>query len=153
LIYKNNGDGSFTALEDDSFRYDPSVSMGFAYADFNRDGWLDFVQGNWNRGYELYQNQALAADHNWLSISLKGSKGVNRDAVGTRAYVRLADGREQMQEVISGQALGAGHDLTLHFGAGSSRIEGVTIVWPNGVRQVFEDVPMNQLWEVTYADP
>ena len=149
LLYKNNGDGTFSALSNSSLN--EAATMGFAYADYNNDGRLDFVQGNWNSGYALYKNTGSAgAANNWLTVRLIGAGEVNRDAVGSRVYVIMSDGREQMQEVISGQGLGAGSDLALHFGCGETTIESLTVVWPNGERRTFEDVPSNQVWELSY---
>ena len=31
--------------------------MGLAYADYDRDGYLDFVLGNWNEGYAALSQQ------------------------------------------------------------------------------------------------
>ncbi|MCB9150888.1 MAG: hypothetical protein H6641_19200 [Caldilineaceae bacterium] len=41
----------------------PQRSM-LAYADYDRDGWVDFVTGDWSRGYTLYRNQGLKARSN-----------------------------------------------------------------------------------------
>lgn len=152
LLYKNNGDGTFSVLRDSSLKTNETAAMGFAYADYNNDGLLDFVQGNWNSGYALYKNEgARGRENNWLTVRLTGSGDVNQDAVGSRVYVTMSDGREQMQEVISGQGLGAGSDLALHFGCGKATIESLTVVWSNGERETFEDVPSNQIWELSYS--
>jgi len=153
-LFKNNGQGAFSDVTPASWIEQPSPSMGFAYADYDHDGWLDFVLGNWNEGYALYRNTGLAGQSNdWLTIRLVGAGPVNRDAVGARAYIQTNDGRTQMQEVISGSSLGAGNDLALHFGLGQATIERATIVWPDGLTQHFDNVPANQIWEVTYQAP
>jgi len=152
LLYKNQGDGSFIALPHSSLSNPASVSMGFAYADYNNDGWLDFVQGNWNEGYTLYKNEALR-NANWLSIKLIGAANVNRDAVGARVYLVQSDGGKQMQEVINGQSLGAGNDLRVHFGLGDSEPSSLTIVWPNGVTQILNEPSVNQQLTISYEVP
>ena len=116
-LFKNVGDGTFVDVTPNSWHEQPQPSMGVAYADFDQDGWVDMVVGNWNEGYVLYRNTAAAGeDHNWLTIRLIGGGPVNRDAVGARVFVTTTSGRITMQAVTSGSSLGAGNDLALHFG-------------------------------------
>ena len=95
--------------------------MGVAYADYDQDGFVDFVVGNFNLGYTLYRNAVqVGADNNWLTVRLEVNPPVNRDAIGARVLVTTYDGLTQMQEVKSGSSLGAGDDTALHFGLGGS---------------------------------
>ena len=152
LLYKNLGDGRFEALPRSSLSNPATVSMGFAYADYNKDGQLDFVQGNWNEGYVLYKNESNTKN-NWLNVRLTGAADINRDAVGARVFIEQSNGHKQMQEVINGQSLGAGHDLALHFGLGSTTISNLSIIWPNGKSQSFKDITVNQHLELSYKEP
>ena len=53
----------------------PLPSMGLAYADYDKDGWLDFVLGNWNQGYVLYRNTGGAShDRRWINVRLRGAR-------------------------------------------------------------------------------
>jgi hypothetical protein len=150
-LFRNNADGTFSDVSVAALASVNRPTMGFAYADYDNNGDVDFVVGNWNEGYALYRNQGTAGpQHNWLSIRLTGGGPVNRDAVGTKAYVTTGDGRTQYQQVVNGSSLGAGNDLALHFGLGEATVDRVVIVWPNGVEQTFEDPPQNQIWEVKY---
>ncbi|MCB0093062.1 MAG: ASPIC/UnbV domain-containing protein, partial [Caldilineaceae bacterium] len=115
------------------------------------DGWVDFVTGDWSRGYTLYRNQGLEGRrNNWLTVRLNGSGPVNRDAVGARVYLRDSNGRTHMQEVISGSSLGAGNDLDLHFGVGDATIEWLMVLWPTGQVRLYKNVPLNQIWRLGY---
>jgi hypothetical protein len=150
-LFHNNGDGTFTDTAPPRWRWDSQATMGIAYADYDNDGWVDFVLGNWNEGYALYRNTtAQFEDHHWLSLRMVGAAGVNRDAVGTRVYLTSTDGRTQMQEVISGSGLGAGNDLALHFGLGEANIDLIRVVWPDGTESRSHDVPTNQIMRITY---
>jgi hypothetical protein len=152
-LFQNNGDGSFTDVSPASWTQKPTASMGVAYADYDNDGWVDFVLGNWNDGYDLHHNEGVAGpDNHWLTIRLAGGGPVNRDAVGARVYLTTSDGRTQMQEVINGSSLGAGNDLALHFGLGPATIDKVTVVWPDGLTQDFDDVSSDQIWQLTYGE-
>ncbi len=150
-LFRNEGDGTFSDASvwalDGSLR----PTMGFAYADYDNDGFVDFVVGVWDEGYALYRNQGTAgAHHNWLTLRLVGGGRVNRDAVGAKAYVTTSDGRTQYRQVINGSSLGAGNDLALHFGLGEAVVDEVLIVWPDGVERRLGSVPHDQILEVRY---
>lgn len=159
FLYRNNQDGTFKKVTPVSWLTNPRRSMGIAYADYDQDGWVDFVTGDWGRGYTLYQNQigineGSEAASNWISIRITGSTEqngpVNRDGIGTRIYIRKSDGTSQMQEVKSGSSLGAGNDTALHFGLGSAEVDLVYVQWPDGTMQLLDSVPINQILDVQY---
>jgi hypothetical protein len=151
-FFENNGDGTFSDVSPASWQAQPQPSMGFAYADYDQDGWVDFVLGNWNEGYVLYRNMGIVGTSNhWLSARLTGGGPVNRDAIGARLYVTDSAGRVQMQEVHTGSSLGAGNDTALHFGLGQARVSRVKVVWPDGLEQEFRRVPTDAMWQVTYG--
>ncbi|MDE2852919.1 MAG: CRTAC1 family protein [Chloroflexota bacterium] len=152
FLFKNRGDGSFADVTPEDWLVDLKPSMGLAYADYDRDGFLDFVMGNWNEGYVLYRNTgADGGANNWINIRLIGDGDINRDAIGARVYIRTDDGRTLLQEVKSGSSLGAGNDTALHFGLGDAGIRELLIRWPNGVEETLRDVAVNQFLEVAYT--
>ncbi|MCE2468588.1 MAG: CRTAC1 family protein [Caldilineaceae bacterium] len=148
-LYHNQQDGSFQDVTPETWQEQPRPTMGAAYADYDRDGWLDFVVTEWNEGFTLYRNQgAEGAGHHWLTVRLIGGQGVNRDAIGARVTVETEGGPAQMQEVKSGSSLGAGNELSLHFGLGSAPQATVTIVWPDGFVETHPAVAADQVWQV-----
>jgi hypothetical protein len=151
-LFRNSGDGAFVDATPASWAKNPAPTMGFAYADYDQDGQLDFVVGQWNEGYALYRNTGQAGPENhWLTIRLVGGGPINRDAVGARVYLTTSDGRTQMQDVICGSSLGAGNDTALHFGLGQAAIQQVTVVWPDGTTQVLDQAPVDRVWQVNYS--
>lgn len=154
-LLQNNGDGTFTETSPPHWRWDIHATMGIAYADYDNDGWVDFVVGNWNEGYALFRNTAAESQsqvNGWLSLRLSGAAGINRDAVGTRVYLTTTDGRTQMQEVICGSSLGAGNDLALHFGLADAQIQELRIIWPDGTEILRHNIAAKQRLRVTYPD-
>jgi hypothetical protein len=150
-LFKNKGNGTFGDVTPPSWRKDPPPSMGMAYADYNNDGWVDFVVGHWNQGYTLYRNTAVGSESNhWLTIRLVGSGPINSDAVGSRVYLTTDNGITQLQAVICGSSLGAGNDLALHFGLKSASISGLRIVWSDGTESLLTDVPRDRILTITY---
>ncbi len=151
VFFENQGDGTFRDVTPASWQQFPKPSMGVAYADYDQDGFVDFVVGNFNLGYSLYRNAGRAgADNHWLTVRLEGRPPVNRDAIGARVLVTTYDGMTRMQEVKSGSSLGAGDDTALHFGLGGSSIKEISVVWPDGKTEIFHGVPKDQIWHLVY---
>ncbi len=148
-LFRNSGGYRFEDLSAGSGIDEALPTLGVAYADYDNDGDLDLVTGNWNSGYRLYQNQG--GRKRWLSVDLRGSGDVNRDAVGATVYLTTPDGQRQMQTVRIGAGLGGNNQLALHFGLGSAASADLRIVWSNGVECQLEAVPANQRLRVQYG--
>ena len=43
FLFENNQDGTFTDVSPATWLADPQRTMGFAYADYDQDGLIDFV--------------------------------------------------------------------------------------------------------------
>jgi enediyne biosynthesis protein E4 len=151
FLFKNNGDGTFSDISETALESNNKASKGIAYADYDRDGKLDFVVGDWNSGYRLYHNQDPNTN-NWLAITLVGSGEISRAAVGAKVYVTSSDNHTQTQHVICGSGLGAGNDMTLHFGLGQATVKEIVIVWSNGEEQRLENIEANQFMTVAYGE-
>ncbi|MCO5197422.1 MAG: CRTAC1 family protein [Anaerolineae bacterium] len=152
-LFRNLGDGTFANLGAASGAADPGRSIGVAYADFDQDGWVDLIVGNFDSSYNLYRNiSGKTSENNWMTLKLVGSGPVNRDAVGARVTVMDTSGRPQMQEVINGASLGAGNALELYFGLGAADSADVTVRWPDGTEQVFGRMAANQRHILTYGE-
>ncbi len=152
-LFHNNGDGTFTDVITAGWADVQRPTKGIAFADYNNDGWLDYVVGNWNVGYRLYRNQGSdGANNHWLTVSLNGAGPVNRDAVGALVYVTTYDGSTLMQEVKCNLSLGAGNDNRPHFGLGNAAISEVKVVWPDGLTCSFHNVTSDQIWQLNYTD-
>lgn len=154
-LYENLGDGAFRRVLDNGAD-DPDRTVGVAAADWNNDGFVEMVVGNYDEGYKLYQNLGTyGATNGWLSLRLLGSPDpavapVNRDGVGTRVTLTDSTGRTQMQEVKNGSSLGAGDSLWLHFGLGDAAVSRLHIRWPDGTEQNFDRVPANRRLTLAY---
>ncbi|MDX1662883.1 MAG: CRTAC1 family protein [Candidatus Promineifilaceae bacterium] len=151
-LFHNQRDGSFRPIANSGLDTD-GRTLGVAYADYNRDGWVDLLVGNHDGEYHLSQNRGAAYhdDYHWLALALEGGGPINRDAVGARAYVATPGGRTQMQEVKIGSSLGSGNDTILHFGLGRAEAAtSVRLVWPDGREQIFHDVAGDRFYHLRY---
>lgn len=152
ILFQNNADGTFSRIACDTGASDVGGTIGIAYADYDQDGHVDFVIGNHIDGYRLYRNEGIASPENhWLTVELIGAGQVNRDAVGARIYITSEDRLIQMDEVTNGSSMGSGNELALHFGLGKSKkVIEMTVVWPDGLHQIFENIATDQRYTLHY---
>ena len=149
VLLKNNGDGTFTDVSKGSGTNDPRVGRGGAYLDYDNDGCLDIFVSNLRQKAKLMRN-VCDTGHSWLEVDLEGTVS-NRDGIGTRVSV-VTQGKELIREVAAGSSQIGQNMLTLHFGIGRTLYaDSVTVYWPSGKVQVFEDVESNQ--RVTITEP
>ena len=140
---------------------------GLAHGDLNGDGYLDLIGTNssgprWDeRTQEFIPEMGPlfvwingGGDNNWITLALQGRMGVdgtgsNSDAVGARVYL-VSGGRTQVQEVRAGSSYLSMDSIELEFGLGKSEIaDEIRVRWPSGRTQVIEDVPANQVVQIT----
>ena len=143
-LFENQGDGTFAEI---SGQMGPGfavskVSRGNALGDYDNDGDIDIFVLNLNDTPTLLRNDG-GNRNNWLSVKTIGSKS-NRDGIGARVSVRCQE-RYQINEVRSGSSYLSHADLRLHFGLGqATKIDTLTVSWPSGSVQTFEDVEVNR---------
>ncbi|MEQ9502367.1 MAG: CRTAC1 family protein [Deltaproteobacteria bacterium] len=133
-LFENLGDGTFADVSDVSGADGASYDIGVAAGDYDQDGAVDLVVGQFARGYRLLRNRTNEREgHGWISVRLEGGGPINRDGIGSRVFVETDDGRIQMQELKCGSSNGAGNDLALHFGLGDATTARVFVRWPDGL--------------------
>lgn len=126
-MWLNNGDMTFTKIGDFG-----RSTVG----DINNDGFLDIYGGT-----NLRVNDGN--DNHYLVLNLEGNVS-NRNGIGAIITIE-GDFGIQTRNVRSGEGYLNAHTLNIHFGLGvSTEIETVTIYWPSGVVDIFEDVETNQ---------
>jgi len=123
---------------------------GVAVADFDNDGRLDLFVSNANNLPFLYRNVAPNPGH-WAGFLLEGKRS-NRQAIGARLRL-TAGGRTQLRFVDGGNGFAAQSSRRVFFGLGAAeRIDQLEVLWPSGVRQVFENLPAGRYVRLVEGD-
>ncbi len=109
-----------------------SVSNG-PVGDLNNDGFLDYAGGS-----GVYLNDGN--DNHWLKVIPKGVQS-NTNGIGARVEVESPLGT-QIRDIRSGDGFRYMSTLYAHFGLGAdSLITRVTVYWPSGIVDVFNELP------------
>ncbi len=150
-LYVNDGAGTrFFDLSAPSGAADPGDSKGVAYADYDGDGDTDLFVVNEGGAPRLYENVTPRGGNHWLEVDTVGTRS-NRDGCGAHLLVTLGDGSSMIREVFCGStSISSGSQKAVHFGLGAAtRVTGLEVLWPSGVRQELHDVEVDRMVTVT----
>jgi hypothetical protein len=125
-----------------------------AYFDADGDGDLDMAVNNFNTPAFVYRNNSAGNGNHWLKIELVGNpgRGVTRDAIGARVIVNTATRKGIWREVFSTIGYLSVHPKEQHIGLGRDRVADVTVIWPNGERQVLKGLRAGRTWKVVQGE-
>jgi len=141
-LFRNLGGKRFAEVTQEAGLYRPMVARGAAYGDYDRDGDLDILVTTNNGPAHLFRNEGGNRNH-WISVRVVGRKS-NRSGLGAVVRVRTASG-EQWQMVRSGSSYCSQSQLAVVFGLGrESRVRELVVEWPSGIRQRFQNVPVDR---------
>jgi tetratricopeptide (TPR) repeat protein len=148
-FFRGLGGGRFEELPARSlgpFFEELRLGRGMGRLDWNRDGREDLAISHLESPAALLTNSSLTTGTP-LVIQLRGIH-VDRDTIGTHVSVTSSTGK-QTRQITAGDGYQASNQRQLVFGLGAdTQAAAVEILWPNGTRQTFRDVPGKQEWLV-----
>lgn len=144
--FYNNGNLNFSDVTSAWGFGKPSYSNGAAYADLDNDGDMDIVVNNINDEAFIYENTLMKEngnDRHYLSIKLTGDS-LNINGLGTWIEIYYGNNQQAYEQTPYRGYLST-IQLNPHFGLGTvSSIDSLVVKWPDGKKQVFQDVLTNQ---------
>lgn len=148
FAFRNRGDLQFEDVSDRWGLDHLGVSYGAAFGDLDNDGDLDLVVNNMADKPSVYRN--THAGGHLLALKLRGA-GANPWAAGARATIR-AGGMTQTRYATPVRGFMSGDDPTINFGLGdAAQVDSLVIIWPNGAREEFENLPADRAYTITQA--
>ncbi|MAE62100.1 MAG: hypothetical protein CMJ49_12170 [Planctomycetaceae bacterium] len=129
-------------------------SRSTAYLDFDNDGDLDIAVNNFHAPATILRNNTGRPDRGWLSVRLIGdqAQGVNRDAIGARLELTGPDGLAVTREIQGGSGFLSMNPKTQHFGLGGAETVNLTVTWPNGDDQTFNDLQPDRAYTIQIGE-
>ena len=150
VLYRNNGDGTFTDMAWIWSGDDAGSGQGAATGDYDNDGYLDLYVVNMGTYNRLYHNNG--GDNHWLVVKAVGITN-NWDSIGARVTI-TCDGHTQVREVRAGTGWLSQDSLPVEFGLGAhTRVDRIEVRWPNGAVQAFTDVAADQFLTIDEINP
>jgi enediyne biosynthesis protein E4 len=146
-LFRNEGKARFTETTARAGRpfQRAIVGRGAAYGDYDNDGDLDILlTTNGGPVYLLRNDNGNQA--RFVRFKTVGDKS-NRDGIGAKITITLADGSKQWQTAHSGSSYCSQSELPLTFGLNrNDKIARVDIEWPSGKVDRLTDLTANQLY-------
>jgi hypothetical protein len=150
--YHNNGDLTFSKVNEAWGLNQKSLSNGAVYADLDNDGDLDLVVNNIDEYPFVYKNNSdLHTGNHHLKIKLKG-EGKNTFGIGAKVTLTVGN-KLLMQEMMPTRGFQSSVDFNLIFGLGEAvSIDTLEIIWPDGKVQVLTNVKADETITLNQKD-
>ncbi len=145
-IFRNNGDGTFSAVTDLGITPLARMNWSAPLADYDHDGYVDiFLARNEAPPPTFYATlfRNNGGSNHWVHFNLVGTAS-NRDGIGAR-LVAYAEDRMTMQQVVGGEGYIV-NSFPVEFGLGQAPLlDSLIIYWPSGIVQREIGVPPDTL--------
>jgi hypothetical protein len=142
--FENEGNFTFSNNAGKWGLSEPGFSNGASYGDLDNDGDLDLVVNRVNMPLLTYRNTSDRAKTHYLRVSLKG-KGGNLHAIGAKVSAWRHGELQVLQEMPNrGFESSVDHTLVFGFGADSTSIDSLMVLWPDDHNQTLYNVKIDR---------
>ena len=145
-LFVNDGQGKFrdVSLSQNALSGTAVIGRSLASGDLDNDGAPDLILCSIGGPARVLRNISPNRGH-WLKLRLVLPKQGGRDAIGAEAIVRTG-GKNHWAVLQPATSYLVSNDPALHFGLGASTsVEGIEVLWPDGVKEVFGASPVDKL--------
>jgi hypothetical protein len=146
LAFRNLGDLQFEETGHTWGLDQVGVGFGAAFGDLDGDGDLDLVYASLDAPVTVCRNDA--ASGHAITLELRGTVS-NRFGAGAVVRIETAQGR-QMRTLTLARGYLSTSEPVVHFGLGPDKaIRQLTIEWPGGAKQNFENIDADRHYVIT----
>lgn len=148
VLYRNNGDNTFSIVAATEAISSAGAGTGGAVADINNDGFVDIAIANTlgSSGNQLFQN--MGNTNNWIGFKLIGTKS-NTSAVGSKIEIEYGNGLYQQDVISAGTGFAGANTLNVHFGlADHDVISLLRVSWPSGQVETFNNLSAGEIYTI-----
>ena len=118
-----------------------------ASVDVENDGDLDLLVSTRNKGVRLLLNN-LDKTTNWIGLTLDNSP-LHKSLIGTEVIVTQADNSWRKLYTAGKTGFMAISDQRMHFGLKNNLPVNVSVLWPNGEKSMFKNLPAGKYHSVS----
>lgn len=128
------------------------VARSVAKMDWNADGLPDLAVGLLHEPSFLLTNQSPETGETGLTLKLVATESA-RDAIGASASASI-DGKQQTAQLTAGDGYQCCNQRTIRLsGRRQSRFPAITVRWPSGNEQTYQDLPATGHWVAVEGHP
>ncbi len=150
FFYRSNGDLTFSDYSKNVGFTKKTASTGAAYGDLDNDGDLDLVVNNVNELCSIFEN-VNESGNNWLRIHFHADQ-LSVNSLNSKAIIKV-NGETQFRELLTTRGYQGSSEPYAHFGLGDAdKVDELQVIWPDGKKQILNNVDVNQLLTVTYTE-
>jgi hypothetical protein len=157
VLFRNNGDGTFSDVTKGSGAEVYGEGRGVATGDYDDDGRLDlYVTNLHTEGDKPLEQEGVllrnttTGGNNWITVELHGTLS-NKSGIGARVKC-VSRSFTQMREIASATGYNSADDPRAHFGLGKdTKVTSIEVTWPKPHRsvQTLEKVGVNKIFTCT----